>query len=117
MLFEHNETAQLRENNIPIQFLNAFGFINYNSDGSVPWTTTDNISLSEEYTSVTEFLGIDCEMVGVGNFKTSALGRVSIVNAFGFCVYDTFVNPLEEVTCYNTQFSGIRAEDLIGGKR
>ena len=114
---EQNETAIRHENNIPPQFLNDFGFIDYNPGGYVPWTTTDDILLSDEYKSVTEFLGIDCEMVGVGHFKISALGRVSIVNEFGFCVYDTFVNPLEEVTSYNTQFSGIRAEDLVDGTK
>lgn len=104
------------ENNIPPQFRNVFGFIDYKADGSVPWTPIDNIFLSKEYEMATDFLAIDCEMVGVGNFKISVLGRVSIVNEYGFCVYDKFVNPLEKVTDYNTQFSGIRAEDLADGK-
>ncbi|XP_037032223.1 NFX1-type zinc finger-containing protein 1-like isoform X2 [Bradysia coprophila] len=112
-----NRTAQPCENatsNIPPQFLNVFGFIDYKPDGSVPWTAIDNILLTDEFQSITDYLGIDCEMVGVGNFKISALGRVSIVNEFGYCVYDTFVNPLEEITDYNTQFSGIRVGDLEG---
>lgn len=115
---EYNGTdkqCEKMDNNIPSQFLNAFGFIDYKHDGSVPWTT-ENISLSKEYMSVTHVLGIDCEMVGVGHFKISALGRVSIVNENGFCVYDTFVNPMEQITDYCTEYSGIRAEDLVNGE-
>lgn len=100
---------------IPSQYLNSFGFIDYTQDGSLPWTSQD-VTLSKEYISVTEILGIDCEMVGVGKFALSALGRVSIVNEYGFCIYDTFVNPVDEITDYNTQFSGIRPENLYGGK-
>lgn len=119
MLSEHNGTdEQSKHNDIPVpsEFLNVFGFIDYKHDGCLPWTTTQNISLSEEYLSVTNLLGIDCEMVGVGDFNISALGRVSIVNEHGFCVYNTFVDPLVAITDYCTKYSGIRAEDLVGGK-
>lgn len=118
MLSEYNGTEQLsdnKDNQIPQQFINVFGFIDYKADGSLPWTI-ENIPFSKEFVSVTDILGIDCEMVGVGKFCTSALGRVSIVNEYGFCVYDTFVDPLEEITDYCTQYSGIRAENLLGGK-
>lgn len=116
MLPEYNGTDEQSENNdIPSQFLNAFGFIDYKFDGSLPWAT-ENVSISREYFSVTNVLGIDCEMVGVGKFKISALGRVSIVNENGYCVYDTFVNPSEKVTDYCTEFSGIREENLVNGK-
>lgn len=118
MTSEHNGTNEQSDNmdiQISSHFLNAFGFIDYKADGSLPWTTQD-LLLSKEYVSVTDLLGIDCEMVGVGNFKISALGRVSLVNEHGFCVYDTFVNPLEEITDYCTKYSGIRAENLVDGK-
>lgn len=115
MLSEYNGQPDNLDNNIPSQFLNVFGFIDYKHDGSFPWTT-DNVLLSREYKSVTDILGIDCEMVGVGDYTIDVLGRVSIVNEHGYCVYDTFVNPMEEVTDYCTQYSGIRAEDLVNGK-
>ncbi|KAJ2777538.1 3'-5' exonuclease [Coemansia javaensis] len=64
-----------------------------------------------------KYLAIDCEMVGAG-FKgsRSVLGRVSIVNFYGHTVLDTFVQPLEPVTDYRTWVSGIRREDLAGGR-
>ena len=57
---------------------------------------------------------MDCEMVGVGrDGAVSALARVSIVNEFGYPIYDKFVSPREEVTDYRTAFSGIRPSDLV----
>ncbi|GFY39862.1 RNA exonuclease 4 [Trichonephila inaurata madagascariensis] len=42
-------------------------------------------------------------MVGVGpRGCDSILARVSIVNAYGECIYDTFVKPKEKVTDYRT---------------
>jgi RNA exonuclease 4 len=59
---------------------------------------------------------MDCEMVGVGeNGKESVLARVSIVNHFGHCIYDTFVKPTEKVTDYRTHVSGVRPADLAKG--
>jgi len=65
------------------------------------------------HSGVTRIVGIDCEMVGVGNkgFKSN-LARVSIVNHFGNLLYDSYVTPLEEVTDYRTEVSGIREENL-----
>jgi len=63
---------------------------------------------------MTGVLGLDCEMVGVGrNGAVSALARVSIVNEFGYPIYDKFVCPREEVTDYRTACSGIRPENLV----
>lgn len=68
---------------------------------------------STGHSSVTRIVGIDCEMVGVGNkgFKSN-LARVSIVNHFGNLLYDSYVKPVEEVTDYRTEVSGIRPENL-----
>ena len=61
----------------------------------------------------TDVLGLDCEMVGVGRDGAgSALARVSIVNKFGYPIYDKFVSPREVVTDYRTACSGIRPSDL-----
>lgn len=114
MTFYVNENTTM-DVEVPSQYLNSFGFIDYKHNGSLPWTNQD-VVLSKEYTSITDILGIDCEMVAVGNFKISVLGRVSIVNEHGLCLYDTFVMPEEEITDYGTEFSGIRPEDLTNGK-
>jgi RNA exonuclease 4 len=66
--------------------------------------------------SVTDVVAIDCEMVGGGeNGKDNLLARVSVVNKFNEVLYDTFVKPLEAVTDYRTQFSGVRESDLATG--
>lgn len=55
-------------------------------------------------------------MVGVGmDGKESILARVSIVNHSGKVLYDKYVKPLEKVTDYRTQISGIRHCDLEKG--
>lgn len=60
---------------------------------------------------------MDCEMVGVGpKGEDSILARVSIVNHFGVCLYDTFVLPREKVTDYRTFVSGVTPENLATGK-
>ena len=60
---------------------------------------------------------MDCEMVGVGQGgKDSVLARVSIVNLYGRCIYDKYVQPKEQVTDFRTQFSGIRPENLKNGR-
>lgn len=65
--------------------------------------------------NLTKVLALDCEMVGGGvGGQMSLLARVSIVNASGDVVYDTFVSPTERVTDYRTQWSGIRPNDLAG---
>ena len=59
---------------------------------------------------------MDCKMVGVGdNGEDSNLARVSIVNYFGNCVYDKFVKPIEKVTNYRTEETGINPDDIENG--
>ena len=63
------------------------------------------------------FIGLDCEMVGVGeDGEESKLARVSIVNHSGEVLLDEFVAVDEPVTEYRTEFSGIREEDLVDAK-
>ncbi|CAJ1338943.1 unnamed protein product [Effrenium voratum] len=53
-------------------------------------------------------VALDCEMVGVGsNGKRSALARVSIVDSEGKTLLDRFVKPLEYVTDFRTEITGI----------
>ncbi|XP_065191034.1 uncharacterized protein LOC135822238 [Sycon ciliatum] len=60
-----------------------------------------------------KYIAIDCEFVGVGpNGSKNALARCSIVNHHGHVLYDTFVQPLEDVTDFRTRVSGVRPRDL-----
>jgi len=66
---------------------------------------------------ITDALAIDCEGVGVGpKGKSNVVARVSIVNEYGECVYDTFVKSAHPVTDYRTWLTGIRQEDLENGR-
>lgn len=60
----------------------------------------------------THCVAVDCEMVGVGNNKASALARCSVVNYDGEVLFDAFVKPERPVTDYRTKWSGIRESDL-----
>lgn len=65
---------------------------------------TDDIGLN-----LTRILGLDCEMVGAGvGGSVSILARVSIVNANGAVVFDSYVAPTHCVTDWRTRHSGIR---------
>lgn len=66
----------------------------------------------EELKKPTKQLAIDCEMVGIRHDKVSMVARVSIVNKYGYCIYDKYVKPREPVFNYRTKVSGIRRQDL-----
>lgn len=56
-------------------------------------------------------------MVGTGpKGEESIIARVSLVNAYGVCLYDEFVKPREKITDFRTKVSGIRPSDLKKGK-
>ena len=60
------------------------------------------------------YVAMDCEMVGVGpGGLRSVLARVSLMDFFGKCLFDTFVRVEERVTDFRTHVSGVRASDLI----
>ncbi|KAG8238882.1 hypothetical protein J437_LFUL018443 [Ladona fulva] len=80
----------------------------------------DKVSFTVSYESVVErsvtrVVGLDCEMVGVQDGKESILARVSVVNSYGYCLYDTFVKPTEDVVDYRTSVSGVRPKDMERG--
>ena len=86
---------------------------NVNGSGEPPPKTLPNHVGAKEGAKVTKVIGIDCEMVGVGeNGKDSILARVSLVNQYGECVYDKFVIPTEKITDFRTSVSGVRPDDL-----
>ncbi|KAF9197588.1 3'-5' exonuclease [Haplosporangium sp. Z 27] len=60
-----------------------------------------------------KYIGIDCEMVGVGpEGVQSALARVSLVNYYGVTILDLYVRPMERVTDFRTEVSGITPKHL-----
>ncbi|EKD18328.1 uncharacterized protein L3040_004717 [Drepanopeziza brunnea f. sp. 'multigermtubi'] len=66
-----------------------------------------------EGVEIGKYVGIDCEMVGVGEGGIrSVLARVSIVNFHGTQVYDSFVKPKELVTDWRTPFSGVSPKNM-----
>jgi hypothetical protein len=96
----------------PLKGLNLLGCFDYTHYGHLK---TPLLPDHKYLTEKTQALAIDCEMVGVGPLKEDALARVSVVNEFGYCLYDKFVKPKAQVTDYRTEFSGVREEDLKQG--
>ena len=80
---------------------------------------TDGWVQTPPYTSIAGkplIFALDCEMVGVGlEGSESILARVSVVNFFGSVELDEIVLPKERVVDYRTQWSGIRAKDMVKG--
>ncbi|PVD36299.1 hypothetical protein C0Q70_03277 [Pomacea canaliculata] len=69
----------------------------------------------EEMTEMANYVGMDCEFVGIGPRKTNALGRCSIVDHAGQVIFDHFVKPEEPVTDYRTPWSGLRPLNIQNG--
>lgn len=67
----------------------------------------------QEDVEIGQYVGIDCEMVGVGGAENrSVLARVSIVNFHGTQIYDSFVKPKEFVTDWRTHVSGVSPKNM-----
>jgi len=83
------------------------------SDKSENSGYSDNGLLKKGFAGITRIIGMDCEMVGVGEDGIdSIVARVSLVNHYGHVIYDTYVSPSEEVSDYRTSVSGIRSHHL-----
>ncbi|KAF4635940.1 hypothetical protein G7Y89_g2147 [Cudoniella acicularis] len=75
-----------------------------------------NKGLSEDV-EIGKYVGIDCEMVGVGGEEDrSVLARVSVVNFHGTQVYDSFVRPKEFVTDWRTHVSGVAPKHMTAAR-
>jgi RNA exonuclease 4 len=83
-------------------------------DATTQGARADNVNggLSKDI-EIGKYVGIDCEMVGVGGDEDrSVLARVSIVNFHGTQVYDSFVRPKEYVTDWRTHVSGVTPKHM-----
>lgn len=104
---------------------NKEGTKNYNNDfsnfntGALRVNINNFSQMESQKTSklkVGKFIAMDCEFVGCGpKGCNSELARVSLVNFFGYVVYDCFVKPRYKITDYRTKVSGIRPDDLKNG--
>lgn len=81
-------------------------------------TTSDENKKDDKVSKgITKAVAIDCEMVGIGKGGVeSMIARVSIVNKNGYCLYDKYVKPQEDVTDFRTNVSGIRPHHLANGE-
>ena len=61
---------------------------------------------------MSRYVACDCEMVGIGAARTSALARASLVDWNGRVLYDKFVRPDAKITDFRTRVSGVRKRDM-----
>lgn len=72
-------------------------------------TDSDKLAATEKDV----YIGLDCEMVGVGdNGERSALARVTMVDYDGRVIFDQHVRPSERITDFRTWVSGVKAKHL-----
>lgn len=75
--------------------------------------TTKKVAKKPHAIAKDTYVGLDCEMVGVGaSGKESVLARCSVVDEAGSVLYDRHVQVGERVTDFRTKYSGVRAKDL-----
>jgi hypothetical protein len=75
----------------------------------------EEIAKSESFVSKSRYVGLDCEMVGIGaSGKQSALARCCLIDFDGNVIFDEYVKPPGFVTDFRTKYSGIRKKDISG---
>lgn len=74
-------------------------------------TDKENAGLTPDL-SLGKYIAVDCEMVGVGSSKESALARLSIVDFHGRQIYDSYVKPKGRITDWRTSVSGIEPRHI-----
>ncbi|KAJ1331806.1 RNA exonuclease 4 [Microdochium nivale] len=68
----------------------------------------EGLALDLKISDVGKYIGLDCEMVGIGpDGYDHALARVSVVDFHGKQIYDSFVRPREKVMDWRTSITGI----------
>lgn len=79
---------------------------------TIPSAGLRTVSTDARKTAAGKYIAMDCEFVGVGRDKDSALARVSIVNFFGVQLLDIYVKPDMPVTDFRTWVSGIEPHHM-----
>jgi predicted secreted protein len=75
----------------------------------------EEIAKSESFVAKSRYVGLDCEMVGIGaSGKQSALARCCLIDFDGNVIFDEYVKPPGFVTDFRTKYSGIRKKDISG---
>lgn len=88
----------------------------YKGKTQIDQTTRTVLQVHVSSSVKANYIGLDCEMVGIGPDGTqSALARCCLVDFDGRVVYDQFVRPPGYVTDFRTQWSGVRKKDLREG--
>jgi len=83
-----------------------------NNDDDANDNNNTNNDVTSFFPDPSEYVACDCEMVGVGAGRVSALARASLVNWNGKVIYDKFVRPKGKITDYRTRVSGVRKRDM-----
>ena len=82
-----------------------------------PLTSSDFLNNTLNPAEKENYVGLDCEMVGLGSRgKMSALARCCLVDFDGNVIFDKFVRPNGFVTDFRTNYSGVRKGDLRKGQ-
>lgn len=82
------------------------------NEGGNPKNCTISTKNNSNKSKALRPVALDCEMVGVGEEKTSALARCSVIDYEGEVLYDMYVKPGKPITDYRTQWSGIRPKHM-----
>lgn len=90
------------------------GYITQNDLQNRTITLPSGLNLNESRkTAPGKYLAVDCEFVGVGpEGAESCLARISVVNYYGYIIYDKFVKPTEKVTDWRTWVSGVTPKHM-----
>ncbi|CAG8529310.1 10316_t:CDS:2 [Funneliformis mosseae] len=90
------------------------GFNQMSEYSSRESSLVSEVSSTNNKTKIGKYVAIDCEMVGVGpGGIQSALAKVTIVNYYGVIILDKYVRPIERVTDFRTEISGITPKLLV----
>lgn len=123
IIYKEDLVSNKKKNNSSKKFSNRsqkYKKLSHNSEFEMNGTANNNTeynnTMNENKKKITKYIAIDCEMVGIGDGTESMIARVSIVNRYGYCLYDKYVKPRERVQDYRTAVSGIYPHHLKNGE-
>jgi RNA exonuclease 4 len=75
-------------------------------------TPSDRKKKSRKRRSKSDYVALDCEMVGVGEGNESSVARVTVIDWYGKVLLDEHIQQTKRVTDYRTFVSGVTKDDL-----